>query len=507
MKRTVSILLCLLLLIAPLSFADEYAVFGGIKGDLTLKSGVYYYQEVSFVTGEPVILSGTVTIPTVPDKDTYTLAVKYSLANEAAQATLERTVSFSVVKNSDNSMGQTIIDTTLPVGALKETIVVGTDTYNLTSYQYSKSVISDGHPGISFDSGNIYYKKVFHINGDETNAEAKMTILGESQTDLGYKNQWSKLNTQVMDVSYSYEMIGGESASNWDGKVVLKYSTNKGTEFNYVLNDVQHISFRGGLLKTENSEVVLQYTYDMPGKDSTGARSNVVRSKGEDNFNTYTFETSTRLPVPKYNDLGGHWAEEESFRMGSLEAFDTDTFFFPDTYVTREQFARAIINTIDYMKPETEAQRREAVIRLTRPNAQPLPFDDIKRESLYYIYIERAYNEGLMLGEGNNQFLPTRPLTRAEAVTILIRAIGIQEIAPALPYDTGFNDDYEIPIWSKDAFYMARETGIVKGYPDGTIRPLQLMTRAEAAKMLSDFIDHLREDITVDYKEKLLHQY
>jgi hypothetical protein len=507
MKRLISLILSLLLLFVQISFADDYAIFGGIKGDLTLKAGVYYYQEVIFLSGEPIILSGTATIPVVPDKDTYTLSIKYSLANTAAQASLERTVNYNIVKNTDNSMGQTIIDTTIPVGGLKETIIIGAETFNLTSYQYSKSNVSDHHPGIDFESGNVYFKKVFHINGDETNATSKMTIIGESQADIGFTSQWSTLTTRIVSVNYSYETIGGDTTNNWDGTSTLKFSTQKGSEFNYVLNDVQHISFRGGLLKTENSEVVLQYSYDLPGVDDTGARSNSKRKKGEENLNTYTFETSTRLPVPKYNDLGGHWAEEEAFRMGSLEAFDTDTFFFPDVYVTREQFARAILNTIDFVKPETLEERKAAVIRLTRPNAEVLPFEDVRRDSLYYIYIDRAYQEGLMLGEGNGQFLPSRPLTRAEAITIMIRAIGIEDIAPALPYNTGFSDDASIPIWSKDAFYMARETGIINGYPDGSIRPLQLMTRAESAKMLSDFIDHMRQEITIDYRDKLMHQY
>ena len=90
MKRLISLILSLLLLFVQISFADDYAIFGGIKGDLTLKAGVYYYQEVVFSSGEPIILSGTATIPVVPDKDTYTLSIKYSLANTAAQASLER---------------------------------------------------------------------------------------------------------------------------------------------------------------------------------------------------------------------------------------------------------------------------------------------------------------------------------------------------------------------------------------------------------------------------------
>lgn len=507
LKRILAIIIMCTMLMS-MTWADGYAIFGGIKGDLTLKSGVYYYQEVIFVTGKPIVLTGTITIPTLPDRDKYTIAIKYSLANTTETATLERTVTYDVVKDNSNSMGQTIVKTTIPVGGLKETIVVGGSTYALTSYQFSRSSIMDGQSGIDFSSGNVYYKKVFHINGDETTATNKLTLIGESRADVGYNNYWSTLETQIIDLKLSYESVGtGESAGNWDGSATLKFSTSKDAYFEYVSNDVQNISFRGGLLKSENTKVILQYAYDLPGLDEKDAFSNVSRATGQASLNNYTFETSQRLPVPKFNDIGGHWGEEAIFMLSSLEAFETQSFFYPDVYITREQFARAIINSITYVRPETEAEMRAGLVKLTRPGATPMPFNDIKRESPYYLYIERVALEGMMQGEGNGQFLPSRPLTRAEAITVMVRALGIDDIAPALPYDTGYVDDAQIPIWSKDAIYMARETGIVKGYPDQTIRPLALMTRAEAASMLKGFIDHLRKDITVDYREKLLHQF
>ena len=83
---------------------------------------------------------------------------------------------------------------------------------------------------------------------------------------------------------------------------------------------------------------------------------------------------------------------------------------------------------------------------------------------------------------------------------------GIDEMAPALPYTTHFTDDAKIPLWAKDCIYMASKTDIIGGYPDGSIRPLSLMTRAEAAVMLDALIEHLRNDITVDYREKLLNR-
>ncbi len=556
MKKIIGILL-VALLTSGVVVADDYAVYGGIKGDLTLKAGVYNYQEICFVSGEPVKLFGTVKIPATPDKDSYKTALKYQLASADGNIKLTRNVSYNVAKSNDNVMHQTIVKSTIPIGGLKETYTVGKDVYQLASFQYNNSDIRDVHPAITFSSGNIYYKKVFYKNGDATTAQGKLTISAESKADLGYDNHWSQLTTQIVDLSFQYEpnqnavattaeqttasaasestTTAGETSQTtqqtpksttqsaemnqstteeaasqaesgriltaaWRGNATIKFSTDMSADFSYVRNDVQNISFRGGLLKTENSNVVLQYSYDMP--TQSGARN-----IGEDSLNSYTFEDAMRLPVPKYKDIASHWAEAEVFKMASLGAFEPDGFFFPDTYVTRQQFAMALVNSIDYLAPESPEVRRSEAIKALRPKAEPLPFADVERDSLYYIYVDRVNREGLMIGEGNHQFLPNRPLTRQEAITILIRALGIQDIAPTMPYSTGYEDDGDISVWAKDAVYMAREVGIVNGYPDNTARPLALMTRAEAAVLLSRFIDHLREEITTDYREKLLNAY
>ncbi len=562
MKKIIGMLLALAV-ISGVASADDYAIYGGIKGDLTLKAGVYNYQEICFVSGEPVALFGTVKIPAVPDKDSYKMTLKYQLASADGAIKLSRDVSYNVAKSNDNVMNQTTVKTTIPIGGLKETYSVGKDVYQLAGFQFNNSDIRDVHPAITFSSGNIYYKKVFYKNGDATTAEGKLTIVGESKVDLSYDNHWSQLTTQIVDLSFQYEpnqnvvpataeqttaaettasetTSGGatskttQSASNtdqtttraseattqsttektaatdadssqtpsaaWRGNATIKFSTDMSADFSYVRNDVQNISFRGGLLKTENSNVVLQYSYDMPAKGG-------ARNIGEDSLNSYTFEDATRLPVPKYKDIAGHWAEDKVFKMASLGAFEPDGFFFPDTYVTRQQFAMALVNSIDYLPPEAPEVRRSEAIKALRPKAEPLPFEDVERDSLYYIYVDRVNRDGLMIGEGNSQFLPNRPLTRQEAITILIRALGIQDIAPTMPYSTGYRDDGDISIWAKDALYMAREVGVVTGYPDNTARPLALMTRAEAATLLSRFIDHLRDEITTDYREKLLNAY
>lgn len=531
-KKGLLLFLILMMCIGPVHAANfpDFSFFGGIQGDLTMKAGVYYYQEICFITGEPVVFQGTVSVPDIKDRDkkNYKVAIKYSLNNAQKKAILERTVSYDIKNEYNEVAKQNITHVSIPVGGIKEHIQIDGKDYNLTSFQFSNANISERKPAIDFNSGNIFYKKVYHIDGDENTAKERLILIGESEVDLSFSNKYSSIDTTIVKLSLSHENVEDNKVI-WDGNAQHRFSNRRSSSFNYVNNEVQNISFHGGLLQSENTENFLHYSYDLPklkteekkaestgtaaGTSKTEAKKdeapqplNKKRNRGEGDLNTYRFEDSKRLISPKFVDVKDHWAANSIFKLSSLEAFVPNQFFYPDNYITREQFAKAIINTISYLPAETQEQMKKEIIKLKRPGAKPPVFSDIKRDSPYYIYIAKADELGLMKGQGSGQFLPTRPLSRAEAISVMIRALGIQEVAPSLPYDTHYTDDRNIPAWAKDSIYMASKIHIVNGYPDGSVRPLSLMTRAEAAVMLDALVEHLRNDITIDYREKLLNR-
>ena len=45
-------------------------------------------------------------------------------------------------------------------------------------------------------------------------------------------------------------------------------------------------------------------------------------------------------------------------------------------------------------------------------------------------------------------------------------------------------DANDIPFWAESSMRTIVTQGVMTGYPDGTLRPLQSVTRAEAVKML-----------------------
>ncbi len=123
------------------------------------------------------------------------------------------------------------------------------------------------------------------------------------------------------------------------------------------------------------------------------------------------------------------------------------------------------------------------------PSGPPAPlvegFRDVW-ETLWYAedvrYVSKA---GLMKGTLKDQFSPQEPLLRGQLVSILWRMSG--EPAAGLPEDSPAFADVEANQYYAEAVNWAEQAGIVKGYPDGTFRPGQPVSRQEMAAILYSY--------------------
>lgn len=96
--------------------------------------------------------------------------------------------------------------------------------------------------------------------------------------------------------------------------------------------------------------------------------------------------------------------------------------------------------------------------------------------------------QGTLLSE----FRPNGPMNRAELVTTLVRcAYGLQEVPSVAPFPDVSVGEYYAGYVAK-----AKELGWIGGYADGTFRPGNAVTRAEALKiiLLSQFADSEIDD-------------
>lgn len=92
--------------------------------------------------------------------------------------------------------------------------------------------------------------------------------------------------------------------------------------------------------------------------------------------------------------------------------------------------------------------------------------------------IEDLAASGLVKGYADGTYKPAQPVTRAEMAALLARVFNW----PASSREPGFKD--EIPAWAKGVISSAAARGIIKGYPDGTFRPDNYITRVELCSIL-----------------------
>lgn len=494
-KRIIALIIIMTLTLGSVSFGQVSDVMPGLIGDVTMKAGEYEYEEVTFISGKPILLKGIAKIPDMPkDKDTFTYSTDYTLANTDEQATLARKVTYQVTKVKNDVVKQTVYKAVIT--KIDETIVVGSNTYTLAKFFYSDSRIIDNTPAVDYFNGSIDMNKTYYVNGTYQTNEGVIDYEISTESLVGYDQYWGANDTRVL--SHKITADFPNTVNDWTGLITVKMVSTKRINFEYNRTDPQNISFYGNYMKITKEENLLDYDYDLPDL-STSDRTK--RNKGSASIRNDVVMDITSLVIPKLKDIGGHWAENEIALLGALEIVELDSqIFSPDTKVSRLDFTKMLVKAMTDLPQPTQTE----IVRRSRTGFVPV-FADIPVDHPDYHYIEYAKTSGLSIGE-NAEFKPDRILNRAECITMIVRALGLENKAPSPPYKTMFVDDANIQEWAKDYIYVASEIGIVSGY-EGHIYSKTEITRAEAVALIDKYIDHIRSNITYDYREKILSKY
>ena len=151
-------------------------------------------------------------------------------------------------------------------------------------------------------------------------------------------------------------------------------------------------------------------------------------------------------------------------------------------------------------RPGDSLSRAEAVAMLARltvdENGQalyqegesyPVSFSDVDGDSWYASYVGFAQKYNIVGGYEDGTFRPDQPVTRAELMKIL---------AAYFPGETGSASFVDVPEthWAYRAVAFGAGKGFVAGYEDGTFRPDQPVTRAEAVKMINGALGRIPEE-------------
>lgn len=143
------------------------------------------------------------------------------------------------------------------------------------------------------------------------------------------------------------------------------------------------------------------------------------------------------------NDISGHWAsktlqkwKEEGYLKG-----DSSGNLNPDAPITRAELAAIINRSFQF---ETKAS---------------ISYSDVKKSAWYYNDLSIAASQGYMKGYSNATFKPNGNVTRQEVAVILSSLLELKASDPA----SNFSDTVNSPAWSKGAIGAVSSNGLMKG--------------------------------------------
>ncbi|MGI5962424.1 MAG: S-layer homology domain-containing protein [Lawsonibacter sp.] len=113
------------------------------------------------------------------------------------------------------------------------------------------------------------------------------------------------------------------------------------------------------------------------------------------------------------------------------------------------------------------------------------PFQDVKPKDWFAEDVAIAYGTGYIAGTSKTTFSPNREISREEAAVILARNLMMQA---GVGENMNFTDGRELSTWSSGYVTTAANYHLISGYPDGSFRPQNPITRGEAAIMVVNAI-------------------
>lgn len=181
-----------------------------------------------------------------------------------------------------------------------------------------------------------------------------------------------------------------------------------------------------------------------------------------------------------------HWAYEAITGMagkGIILGFPDGTFK-PEKEVSRAEFAAIMVRALN----------------LDTGNLPRTPtFTDVPKDNWAFKYVESAKNylTGYEMVDKTYMYMGEEDAVREDIAVALVRAKEWQNDTITIQ-DTVFKDSASISEDLKKYVLIAKQKGLVDGYPDGTFRPHATLTRAEAAKLIWQIVNKGKKVVISD---------
>ncbi len=179
------------------------------------------------------------------------------------------------------------------------------------------------------------------------------------------------------------------------------------------------------------------------------------------------------LPTVTFSDLSqADWAKESITYLATHGVISGkgDGKYYPNDTVTREEFVKIIVEAFEIDKTGAQAS-----------------FEDVAEERWSYPYIAAAYTLGIVTGTDEITFYPTGKITRQDMAVIMYRVAELSGLSLTETTLT-FGDSAAIAPYAEAAVSALFHAGIINGVGDNLFAPTEVVTRAQAAKIVFELL-------------------
>lgn len=172
-----------------------------------------------------------------------------------------------------------------------------------------------------------------------------------------------------------------------------------------------------------------------------------------------------------------HWAYKPIYRLKDLEIVSgkSKEYFAPDGFVTREEFVKMLC----------------LAFNIEKDSSKTVDFLDVETGAWYEKYIDTAYSKGIVTGINENKFGIGIELTRQDLCVMAVRVRNLEE---STVEELDFTDSESVSEYAKSAVSYLVKNGVVNGFEDGSFKPQEKCTRAQAAKIIYELMEVWRDE-------------
>ncbi|MDD2505243.1 MAG: S-layer homology domain-containing protein [Bacilli bacterium] len=381
-------------------------------------------------------------------------------------------------------------------------IIVGIIASNLIDYTFSaftnlepNITITINNNGNSIINGNLF--NGFTYPSSQEDAEKG---IGSISGVIRINNQFNKIDVHTLAIGINNlkksdgTLVSNEVFDSFINNVNLK--VNKGVLFNFdktileytKLKDILYIEdneqYQGYLLSSNDKfsidkghSVDLKYTLQMSPEAGNELQSitaqmpiyiNLMESQidDDDNDNDNDNDDDNEIVIIKDSEVPvAELNKEDHFQY--IQGYPDNTVR-PEGLITREEVAAVFYRLL-------ESNYRISVL------TENVDFSDVNSGRWSTKHIATLSNGNIIMGYLDGSFKPGNPITRAELATI---ATKFDKLSAAQSNSFSDIDGH----WAIEYINSAAEKGWVKGYPNGTFKPDQYITRAEFVTLVNNVL-------------------